>query len=257
MQPDQTVYEWIGRSYARTRRPDARIAAAIKSALGDAGSVINIGAGAGSYEPADLEVLAVDPSPTMLAQRPPGAAPALHGVAEELPVADQSFDAALAILTIHHWNDCPTAFAEILRVAKKRAVFLICLPGWPFWLYDYFPGIPELDAARTPLLGDYKYLGRVTCTVVPIPHDCTDGFLAAYWRRPWAYLDPTVRANISALALLSPSEVENGTARLAHDLASGQWQQRYGAVLKEREMDFGYRIIRAEPLRSSPRSSVR
>lgn len=252
METEETAYESIGRSYARTRQPDPRIASAIRSALGDATSVINIGAGAGSYEPTDIDLLAVEPSATMIAQRPSDAAPAVHGTAEQLPAADQSFDAALAILTIHHWKDRPTAFEEIRRVVRKRAVFFTWLPGAPFWLYDYFPGMRSLDEARIPPLGEYERLGPLTSMVVPIPHDCLDGFAAAYWRRPDAYLDPTVRANISTLALLQPDEVDAGVTQLASDLASGQWLQRHGAVMEKREIDFGYRIIRAEPLHVGP-----
>jgi SAM-dependent methyltransferase len=182
----------------------------------------------------------------MIAQRPPGAAPTEQGTAEHLPAADQSFDAALAVLTVHHWADRPKAFEEIRRVVRTRVVFFTGFPGAPFWLYDYFPGIPALDEGRVPRIGEYERLGRLTSTVVPIPHDCTDGFLAAYWRRPDAYLDPTVRANISPFAFLQPDEVEAGVAKLRSDLASGRWQQRHGAVMEELEIDFGYRIITAE-----------
>jgi SAM-dependent methyltransferase len=240
------LYESIGGSYASTRRPDPRIAAAIRAALGDVRSVINIGAGAGSYEPADLDVLAVEPSTTMIAQRPPNAARAVQGTAERLPVADRSFDAALAILTVHHWPDRATAFDEIRRVARQRAVFFTWVPGIPFWLYEYFPGIPELDALRCPPIAEYTRLGPLTSDVVPIPHDCTDGFLGAYWRRPDAYLDSTVRANISALALLGQHEIDAGIARLSSDLASGRWRQLHGAVLKASEVDLGYRVIRVD-----------
>jgi SAM-dependent methyltransferase len=208
--------------------------------------VINIGAGAGSYEPADLDVLAVEPSATMIAQRPLDAAPAVRGTAERLPAASQSFDAALAILTLHHWADRARAFEEIRRVTRERVVFFTCLPGSPFWLYDYFPGIPALDTVRCPPIAEYARLGPLTSKVVPIPHDCTDGFLAAYWQRPEAYLDPTVRANISAFALLGRDEIDSGVARLSNDLASDRWRQLHGGVLTASELDFGYRIIRIE-----------
>lgn len=247
MEPDGAAYDSIGRSYALTRQPDPRIASAIRAALGDAKRVINIGAGTGSYEPRDLDVLAVEPSTTMIAQRHPDAAPAVLGTAEALPVADQSFDAAMAILTVHHWHDRSAAFAEIRRVARKRAVVFACLPGQRFWLHDYFPGIAVLDAAL-PSLEEYESLGRLTRTVVPIPDDCRDGFLAAYWRRPWAYLNPSVRANMSAFPLMSPGEVEEGVARLAADLSSGRWLRCYDKELPQGQIDLGYRIIRAEPI---------
>jgi SAM-dependent methyltransferase len=240
------TYDSIGRSYAATRRPDPRIAAAIRSALGEVRSVINIGAGAGAYEPADLDVLAVEPSATMIAQRPSGAAPAVRGTAERLPAADGSFDAALAVLTLHHWADRAAAFDEIRRVVRVRAVFFTWVSGAAFWLYDYFPGIPSLDAERCPAEEEYARLGPATTEVVRIPHDCTDGFLGAYWRRPEAYLDPTVRANISAFGLLEEDETDEGVARLGADLASGRWRQLHGEVLAAGELDLGYRLVHVE-----------
>ena len=241
-------YDSIGRSYAGTRQPDPRIAAALRTALGQVESVINIGAGAGSYEPTDVDVLAVDPSATMLAQRPDGAPPAVIGTAEKLPVSDQSFDASLAILTIHHWPDRAAAFAEIRRVVRRRAVFFTFVwgAGVDFWLLEYFPGITSIDAKSLPSLDEFESLGPSTVTEVPVPHDCTDGFLGAYWRRPAAYLDPSVRANISALALLPPTEVEAGVARLASDLDTGRWHERHGAVMNRTELDLGYRIVTVE-----------
>jgi SAM-dependent methyltransferase len=240
------AYETIGRTYARTRRPDPRIAAAIRAALGDVRSVVNIGAGAGSYEPADLDVLAVEPSPTMIAQRLPDAAPVVRGTAERLPVPDRSFDAALAVLTVHHWVDRAKAFDEIRRVVRRRAVFLIWVPGPPFWIHEYFPGIRALDEPRCPPIAEYSLLGASTSEVLPIAHDCTDGFLGAFWRRPEAYLDPGVRANISAFAMLEGEEVAAGVERLGADLASGRWRRLHAALLTEPELDLGYRIVRVE-----------
>ena len=138
------VYDEIGRSYTVTRRPDPRIARAIDTALGDARSVVNVGAGAGSYEPSHLRVTAVEPSPAMIRQRPSAAAPVVRAVAEHLPFADTSFDAALAVLTLHHWTDRAGGLAELARVARRRVVILTWDPSCRdlFWLTtEYFPAI--------------------------------------------------------------------------------------------------------------------
>src|SRR3954447_8016947 len=191
---ERVLYEKIGAGYTVTRRADPRIAAAIRTALGDATSVVNIGAGSGSYEPTGLKVVPGEPSETMIRQRPPSLPPAILGTAEKLPLPDKSVDAALAVLAAHHWRDRPAAFAEIRRVARKRAVFFTHDPDAEFgWLGDYFPG---LAGSRYPQLAEFESLGSVTVEPVPVPADCTDGFTAAYWRRPEAYLDETVRANM-------------------------------------------------------------
>jgi len=157
----------------------------IRAALGDATSVVNIGAGSGSYEPTDLAVVPVEPSELMIRQRPPSLPPAVRGVAEALPLPDKSIDAALAVLTAHHWADRPAAFAEIRRVARRRAVFFTHDPDATFgWLDDFFPGLAGDTTSRYPQLVEFEVLGRVTIEPVPVPADCTDGFTAAYWRRP-------------------------------------------------------------------------
>jgi SAM-dependent methyltransferase len=172
------LYDRIGAAYAETRRPDPRLARLIRAALGDATSVVNIGAGSGSYEPTDLAVVPVEPSELMIRQRPPSLPPAVRGVAEALPLPDKSIDAALAVLTAHHCADRPAAFAEIPRVARRRAVFFTHDPDATFgWLDDYFPG---LAGSRYPELVEFEVLGRVTIEPVPAPADCTDGFTAAY-----------------------------------------------------------------------------
>lgn len=216
----------------------------IRAALGDAASVVNIGAGSGSYEPTDLEVVPVEPSELMRRQRPPSLPPAVGGVAEALPLPDKSVDAALAFLTAHHWADRPAAFAEIRRVVRKRAVFFTHDPDAPFgWLDDYFPG---LAGSRYPELAEFEALGRVTIEPVPVPADCTDGFTAAYWRRPEAYLDEAVRANMSTFALLDDRLVTDGAASLARDLADGSWRSRYNSLLALPELDVGYRLVVAQ-----------
>ncbi|QGX96874.1 class I SAM-dependent methyltransferase [Roseovarius faecimaris] len=237
------TYDRIGKGYATRRKPDARIAAVLHAALGDAQSVVNVGAGAGSYEPDHCEVVAAEPSAEMIAQRPKGSAPVVQASAEELPFDDRSFDAAMAVLTVHHWRDKAKGMAEMRRVTKGPVVILTYDPGFrDFWLLDYFPGLIALDEGQMPKLSDYEaWLGSVEITPVPIPQDCTDGFLSAYWRRPWAYLDDTVRAAMSPFWALG--DVSRELAQLRDDLESGAWESRYGKVMTLTERDCGYRLV--------------
>ena len=219
----------------------------IRAALGEATSVVNIGAGSGSYEPTDLAVVPVEPSELMIRQRPPSLPPAIRGVAEALPLPDKSIDAALAVLTSHHWADRPAAFAEIRRVARRRAVFFTHDPDATFgWLDDYFPGLAGDGTSRYPELVEFEVLGRVTIEPVPVPGDCTDGFTAAYWRRPIAYLDEAIRANMSTFALLDDRVVADGVARLARDLTDRSWHSRYASLLTLPELEVSYRLVVAE-----------
>jgi SAM-dependent methyltransferase len=207
--------------------------------------VVNIGAGSGSYEPTDLYVVPVEPSETMIRQRPGSLPPALLGTAEDLPLPAKSVDAALAVLSAHHWRDRSAAFAEIRRVARKRAVFFTHDSEAGFgWLDDYFPGLAGED--RYPALAEFAALGLVTVASVPVPADCTDGFTAAYWRRPEAYLDGAVRANMSTFALLDERVVGDGVARLAREVADRSWHRRYAALLTLPELDVGYRLVIAD-----------
>jgi SAM-dependent methyltransferase len=241
------LYDTIGRGYSDFRRPDPRIAARIEAALGDARTVVNVGAGAGSYEPAGREVVAVEPSEVMVRQRPRGGAPAVRAVAERLPFRDAAFDAALAILTLHHWPDWRRGLAELRRVARERVVlFTWDVDGPGFWLVqEYFPEIKRMDRLAFPSLEDVSgVLGPLAIQPVPIPADCTDGFLGAYWRRPEAYLDAGVRGAISAFARVP--EPEERLARLAAELADGAWARRHGGLLAMDELDIGYRLVIAE-----------
>jgi SAM-dependent methyltransferase len=242
------LYDAIGHGYGGYRRPDPRIAAAIGRALGDATSVVNVGAGAGSYEPRDRKVVAVEPSLTMIRQRAPGAASAVRARASHLPLRDASFDATLAILTVHHWPDRERGLAELARVARRRVVLLTHDPAAAgFWLEDYLPELfrsarrilPSLDA-----LG--RVLGRIEVSPLPIPRDCSDGFLGAYWARPERYLDAGARSAISAFAQSAAGELSGGLARLRDDLASGAWQRRNGALRVREQIDLGYRLVVAE-----------
>ncbi len=240
-------YDRIGLTYASTRRPDPRIQRLVWDALGDARSVVNVGAGAGSYEP-PATVLAVEPSAVMIGQRPPGSAPAVQATAESIPLPDGACDAALAVLTVHHWRDQQQGLAEMRRVARSSVVFThdpTCAAD--FWLVrDYLPEIVEFDRGRMPSVGQLAEWmgGQVSVVAVPIPHDCTDGFLCAYWRRPEAYLDPGVRAGISTLAQLG-APVERAMAGLAADVRSGAWRRRNRDLLDLSEADFGYRLLTA------------
>jgi SAM-dependent methyltransferase len=244
----EALYDRIGRTYTTTRREDPRLAAAIHAALGDAVTVVNVGAGTGSYEPRDRKVVAIEPSPVMIAQRPPDAAPAVIAFAEDLPLADDGVDAAMAVLTDHHWRDRTQGLREMRRVARRRAVVFQHEPevGAGFWLVrDYLPTFARrLEGKRLAEL--MRPLGDVDVRPVPIPHDCHDGFLGAFWRRPHAYLDPAVRAGISVFALLPDDEVEAAVGRLRADLESGAWERRNADVLERDELDLGFRVIVAE-----------
>lgn len=239
------LYDTIGEGYRRLRRPDPRIADLISTALGDAQSVINVGAGSGSYEPSDREVLAVEPSELMISQRPMTAAPCIRGTAEALPAADKSFDAAMAVLTMHHWSDWRRGVAELRRVARRRIVILtVETAAAEFWLADYFPSIGEEDRIIfPPIAAIAAALGGADVVPVPVPHDCADGFLGAYWRRPEAYLHPAVRRSISSF---SKFDATAGLARLAADLESGAWHKQNSRLASLSALDVGYRLVRSE-----------
>lgn len=238
------IYDEIGRTYASTRRPDPRIEAAVRTVVGDARTVVNVGAGAGSYEPPQT-VLAVEPSAAMIAQRPPGAARAVQAAAEHIPLPDGACDAALAVLTIHHWADPARGVSELRRVAR-RVVILTWDPDYAeaFWLVrDYLPESASFDRGRMPSIAQVRgWLGGAEVTPVPVPYDCVDGFFGAFWRRPEAYLDPRVRAGMSNLARLG-APVERAVAALRADLASGAWHERNRALLRLEELDLGYRLL--------------
>jgi SAM-dependent methyltransferase len=239
------LYDSIGKGYTSVRREDPRIAARIRAALGDARTVVNVGAGAGAYEPADLELVAVEPSETMIAQRPEGAAPVVRAYAEELPFEDGSFDAAMVVLSDHHWNDHARGLAELRRVAR-RVVLFTWDPSAPreTWVdREYFPCFEQLIPPGYRIETTIERLGGGRQEPVPIPHDCLDGFFHAYWRRPEAYLDPQIRAGISVFALMDRACVEDGLARLAADVESGEWQRRHGPLLELDELDAGYRLV--------------
>ena len=240
------LYDAIGVGYQQRRRPDPRLAAAIIRALDDAETVVNVGAGAGSYEPSDRSVVAVEPAMTMIRQRRADGAPVVQASANDLPFRDDAFAASLAILTVHHWPDRAWGLAELARVARDRIVVVTWDPLWSgFWLVDdYFPEITDLDRQIFPTIEDFqRAFGSIDVRSFPVPHDCIDGFMGAYWRRPHAYLDPSVRAAISAFAKAEPSRLESGLERLRRDLADGTWERRHAHLLERAELDLGYRIV--------------
>lgn len=239
------VYDRIGVGYADLRVPDDRIAASLHAALGDARTVVNVGAGTGSYEPA-LDLVAVEPSAVMLAQRPATAAPVVQAVAEALPFADRAFDAAMAVLTTHHWRDPATGLAEMARVSQRQVVLTWdqAFTAGSFWFVrDYLPEASEREAKLAAVDAVRARWPDAQVSTVLVPWDCTDGFFAAYWRRPEAFLVPAVRASISALALLDQRLVDHAVRRLAADLDSGAWAEANADLLDRDELDCGYRLV--------------
>jgi SAM-dependent methyltransferase len=244
----QPAYDEIGLGYALRRHADPRIARQIHDALGDAESVVNVGAGAGAYEPLDREVLPIEPSPAMIAQRSPELAAAIRGHAESLPLPSDCVDAAMACLTLHHWSDWRVGVHELRRVARKRVVLFTYDRRYSerFWLLrDYLPKLGRLDRARFPALEEQRAaLGEeVAVLPVPVAHDCEDGFLAAYWRRPRAYLDEQVRAGMSTFNLPRAQALLDGLDYLADDLDTGRWEERYVDLLEREQIDLGYRLL--------------
>lgn len=242
------VYDGIGVGYADQRRPDPRWERTIHVALGDARTLVNVGAGTGSYEPRDHATVAIEPSPVMLAQRPRGSAPAVQGVAEDLPFRDGAFDASLAILTVHHWADATRGLAELRRVARRHVILTWDPDAFAdFWLVrDYLPEWYERESSLATLAMISATFGDPTIMSLPVPADCSDGFGGAYWRRPAAYLDPRVRASISGLALLDQARVDSALTRLATDLERGRWHERNAGILELSELDLGYRLVVAD-----------
>jgi SAM-dependent methyltransferase len=244
--PAGRAYDQLGLTYRHHRRPDPRLERPIHEALGRARRVVNVGAGTGSYEPADRPVVAVEPSAVMAAQRPSGSAPCVRARAEQLPYPDASFDAAMALLTVHHWADPAAGLAELRRVAPARQVVV----SWDadvnnaHWLVaEYLPGIVGLSERQSTVVEVVATLERAESGPLMIPADCTDGFFGAYWRRPEAYLDPSIRNGISTFSMIDADEVADGMARLAADLDSGAWYRRHEDLLTLDEFDVGYRLI--------------
>jgi SAM-dependent methyltransferase len=245
--PVSELYDSIGVGYAHARRTDPRIAAWIWAALGDARTVLNVGAGTGSYEPPDREVTAVEPSATMRAQRPAGAAPCIAATAEQLPFDDASFDAAMAVLSDHHWRDPLGGMRELRRVARRVVVFQFDERDYRrFWLIrDYLPEFATLRGDSPGLQQRADAIGA-RMEPLPIPWNCVDGFFHAHWRRPEAYLLERVRRGTSVWARLGPEIEDRAIRALRSDLDSGRWQARNHELLALDEAELGARLLIAE-----------
>lgn len=240
------LYDRIGHSYTTQRRPDPRIFSRIRQLLQEMSSLLNVGAGSGSYEPGDLAVTAVEPSLQMIMQHRRRSS-VVQAKAEALPFSDDSFDAAMAILTIHHWDDPKKGLEECARVTRSRIVILTWDPASDgFWLMqDYFPELLDLDRRIFPGMEEIgNVLGHISIQPLPIPADCIDGFLGAYWRRPHFYLDAEIRSCISSFSQIT--EVEPRLEELRKDLATGVWECKNRHLLKADSFDIGYRLITAE-----------
>jgi SAM-dependent methyltransferase len=239
------IYDEIGTDYASLRRPDLRWAARIHQALEGDRTLVNVGAGTGSYEPTFMSVVGVEPSQTMIRQRSESASPVVCGIAETLPFVDSAFDVALAVLTVHHWSDPVAGLAELRRVSRKQVV-LTWDPNISsqFWLVrDYLPEIAERETPLATLETVLTHLNPATTDVLVVPYNCTDGFLGAYWKRPHVYLDSMARGAISGFALLDHSLVSTAMDRLKQDLDNGSWYQRYSELSGLDEIDLGYRLV--------------
>jgi SAM-dependent methyltransferase len=243
----EAAYDRIGVGYRQVRRPDPRIAARIETALGDARTVLNVGAGTGSYEPADREVTAVEPSRVMIEQRPADAAPVVQASAEALPFEDGSFDAAMALVTVHHWPDPIAGVSEMVRVARQRVAVLSFDPGpmESLWLCEYFPRAWEIHRDSMPPVAELAAAMGPGATIeaVPIPCLCTDGFFCALWDRPKLHLDPLVRRASSVWYAMTAEQIDGGLAALRADLAGGAWDERYGELRSAAELDVGMRLL--------------
>lgn len=239
------LYDKIGATYTVTRRTEPRIAAQVWAALDDARTVLNVGAGTGSYEPPDRDVTAVEPSAVMRAERPTGAARCVAAAAQALPFEDQSFDAAMAFATVHHWQDSIAGLREMQRVARRVVVFTCDTTerSWRhrFWLTrDY---LPEVTASPVGLATELARAIGARIEPVLIPWDCADGFLEAYWRRPEAYLDENVRRGISVWTAVGRDAEQRAVHKLRGDLASGRWAERNRDILDLEEAELGLRLL--------------
>jgi hypothetical protein len=239
------LYDRLGRSYDATRRPDPRIARLVEAAIGDARSIVNVGAGTGSYEPRGRYVVAVEPAATMRARRPASAAPCIAAAAEALPFDDSSVDLVMGIYTDFHWSDRPRGVAEMVRVARDSVVLLTVdsMAAESYWLIrDYFPSGRDLFAPLNELLALLPDEAEVL--PVPIPEDCRDGFVQAFWKRPHDLLDPAVRSSMAMFSRLDGEELEAGLRQLADDLRDGSWLERNADLLRQPEADLGHRLVR-------------
>ena len=237
-------YDALASDYINYRIPDARIASAIRKHIPAGSRVLNVGAGQGSYEPENCNVVALEPSREMISRRPPDKRSAIRGLAESMPFADNCFDISLAILTIHHWHNIQKGLSEMKRVTCQKTIILTWNGDFgDFWLPDYFPEIAHIDTGLFPSI--HKICGLLSdateIDIVEIPHDCTDGFMCAYWRRPKTYLNTAARNAISTFSRLN--DLDDGLKHLQSDIESGVWRKRYSSILQKDKLDCGYRLL--------------
>ena len=247
-QLDSPIYEQIGLGYTRSRRADPRWEARIHDVLKGSRTLVNVGAGSGSYEPECMDVVAVEPSQVMIRQRPKGSATVVCAIAEQLPFPERMFDVALAVLTTHHWHDPHAGLLEMRRVARSQVVVTWdpVVFAQQFWLVrDYLPEIGQREHRLATLSTVVDVLDDANVSALPVPADCIDGVLGAYWRQPEAYLSNSIRSAMSGIALTNPRVVERGMKRLQADLASGAWRTRNSELLEMDELDLGYRMVSA------------
>ncbi|NOX39172.1 MAG: class I SAM-dependent methyltransferase [Alphaproteobacteria bacterium] len=237
------LYDTIGLNYASGRRTDPRIAKEIHAHLGRAKTVLNVGAGSGSYEPTHLKITAVEPSLELIRQRPASDVIVVQAHAEDLPFQGNTFDVALAILIVHHWSNAQKGLSEMRRVTRGKIIIFTFDPlATDFWLSDYLPELGTLDQKQMLSIADFEtVLGPVDRINVPIPHDCIDGLLCAYWCRPAAYLEPDVRRSMSSFSKIS--NVTEGLQRLEDDIQTGEWARKYSRFLDQDSYDFGYHLV--------------
>lgn len=249
MQSTPARYDSIGHGYAHYRREDPHLRARIRASLGAARTLANVGAGTGSYEPDDLHVVAIEPSDVMAAQRPRMSAPAIRASAGALPLRDASVDAAMAILTLHHWDsECERGVRELRRVAREHVVILTydAHVSARMWLMaEYLPEVAALDHAIFPeperiasWLG-----GSVQIEPLPLARDTPDWMLGSYWAHPERVLDPAARAATSGFARMRPDVVERVVNAVAHDLEIGTWDERHAELRTLEAYDVGLRLI--------------
>ena len=240
------IYDEIGIHYSASRQTDDRIAAEIHSKLSGAGRILNIGAGSGSYEPEGVDLIAVEPSSEMIAQRSTSAHPVVQASAESLPFEENAFSHVMTVLSMHHWKDRVQAYSEINRVATEKFVALTWDPdAKPFWLTrDYFPDIMEVDRKIFARKDEFnEYFDNVEITPLLIPEDCKDGFLAAFWKRPQAYLRENIRQSMSSFAKMA--NTSTGLQQLERDLKNGTWKVKNKDILDRDTLDAGYILISA------------
>lgn len=253
MPEGETRYERIGHGYARLRREDSRITARINAALAQARTVVNVGAGAGSYEPRDRYVIAIEPSDVMAAQRPPELPPAIPATAGGLPLRDDAVDAAMAILTIHHWDaEREAGVRELRRVARGPVAILtyVAEVSSDMWLVkDYLPEVAELDRQIFPGTDQLAAWldGAVNVETVPIHRDTPDWMLGSFWAHPERVLDRDARNATSGFARMPEATVQRVVAALERDLGSGEWDRRHGHLRELDELDVGLRLVVATP----------